>query len=138
MSRGVLNFESGDIAKIEYEINKNRENFTSLCYLYRRYWGFQWISRILTQTLLYQSQLKVPERSILLVYKHCVSAHWPRQHQVEHQVFVASRLLQSTWNANMQLISALQFSTKSGYKYNDFTSYHHKYTWNPIRSEPLW
>ena len=33
MSRGVLNFESGDIAKIEYEINKNRENFTSLCYL---------------------------------------------------------------------------------------------------------
>ena len=28
MSRGVLNFESRDIAKIKYEININRENFT--------------------------------------------------------------------------------------------------------------
>ena len=34
MSRGVLNFESRDIAKIEYEININRENYTLFGYLY--------------------------------------------------------------------------------------------------------
>ena len=123
MSRGVLNFESRDIAKIKYEININRENYTLIGSLnYRMYLSFLWVSRFLTQTLLCLSQLKVPERSILLVYKHCVSAHLPRQHQVEHQVFVSSRLLQSTWNAKMQLIYVLQFCT----------SYTHIFTLNCI------